>query len=103
MPRMDEVFGNMENRGDGMKRAESKKCGCQKHSVLLEKLPGNGGGLCCSRTHGTLFSEKGSGGAEAVGINTENPPSVGGFCPAQPLLKETSRSAETVGAAAEID
>lgn len=79
---MDEVFGNMENRGDRMKRAESKKCGCQKHSVLLEKLPGNGGGLCCSRRHGTPFSEKGSGGTETVAINTENPlPHVCSFLP----------------------
>lgn len=103
---MDEAFGNIENRGDRMKRAESVKCGCQKHSVLLEKQPGNGGGLHCSRRHGT----KGSACTATVGINTENPhprvslpPSVGGFCPAKALPKETSRSAETVRAAVEID
>lgn len=75
---MDEVFGNMENRGDRMKRAESKKCGCQKHSVLLEKLPGNRGRLCCSRRHWA----KGSACLETVGITMENPhPHVCSFLP----------------------
>lgn len=69
VPGMDEVFGNIRQRGDRMKRAESRKCGCQKHSVLLEKLPGNGGGLHCSRRHGT----KGSARRETGGINMENP------------------------------
>lgn len=75
---MDEVFGNIENRGDRMKRAESRKCECQKHSVLLEKLPGNRGGLHCGQRH----RMKGSARTETVGINPENPhPYVCSFLP----------------------
>lgn len=36
---VDEVFGNILNRGGGMERVESKKC--QRHSVLFEMLAGS--------------------------------------------------------------
>lgn len=104
-------LATFKTEGAEWKELTAKSVECQRHSVLLEILPGNRDQLNfswkhCWKTHGT----KGSACRKVGGVKNENSracawlsSSATLFCSVEPVLKKTSRSAEMVRADVEDD